>query len=194
MATKAPRVRHVILDRDGVLNVEAPNRGYITRPESWQWLPGAREALALLTRAGIRVSVATNQSGVGRGLMSAADLEAVHARMRREALAAGGRIDALYACPHAPEAGCPCRKPAPGLIEEAIAAAQVPACETLVVGDDGRDLQAADAAGVPAALVLTGKGRAAAALSPRTVPVYDDLLALARALVGPGSGEGIGPS
>ncbi len=195
MASTARKVRHVILDRDGVLNVEAPNRGYVTRPEAWHWLPGAREALALLARAGVRVSVATNQSGVGRGLMSAADLDAVHARMRRETEASGGRIDALFTCPHAPGAGCRCRKPAPGLIEDAVAAAGVPPAETLVVGDDGRDLQAARAAGVPAALVLTGKGRAAAAaLSPHTVPVYDDLHALARALVDPGSGEGSGQS
>jgi len=193
MATTAPRVRHVILDRDGVLNEEAPNRGYITRPELWQWLPGAREALALLARARVRVSVATNQSGVGRGLMTAADLEAVHERMRREAQAAGGRIDALFACLHAPEAGCSCRKPAPGLIQAAVAAAGVPQSQTLVVGDAGRDLEAARAAGVPAALVRTGKGSAAAAaLSPNTVPVYDDLHALARALVGQSSGEGSG--
>jgi D-glycero-D-manno-heptose 1,7-bisphosphate phosphatase len=178
------RVRHVILDRDGVLNEEAPANGYITRPEAWRWLPGSLRALALFARAGIRVSIATNQSGVGRGLMTSQDLDAVHARMCREAAAAGGRIDALFACPHAPGAGCRCRKPAPGLIEDAIAASNLPPSQTLVVGDAGRDLEAARAAGVAAALVLTGKGRAAAdSLDCKEVLVYDDLLALAQALV-----------
>jgi D-glycero-D-manno-heptose 1,7-bisphosphate phosphatase len=177
-------IRHVILDRDGVLNEEAPANGYITRPESWRWLPGSLQALALFARAGIRVSVATNQSGVGRGLMTWQDLDAVHARMLREAAAAGGRIDGLFACPHAPDAGCRCRKPAPGLINDAIAASSLPALQTLVVGDAGRDLEAARAAGVAAALVLTGKGRAAADLLARNeVHVYNDLLALARVLL-----------
>lgn len=177
------RVRHLILDRDGVLNEEAPARGYVTRPEAWRWIPGALEALASFARAGVRVTVATNQSGVGRGLMTQRDLDEVHARMLREARVAGGRIDALFTCPHAPDEGCPCRKPAPGLIEAAVAASGVPVAETLAVGDDGRDLEAARGAGVPAALVLTGKGRAAlATLSWPDVPVYDDLMALARAL------------
>jgi D-glycero-D-manno-heptose 1,7-bisphosphate phosphatase len=178
------RVRHVILDRDGVLNEEAPANGYITRPEAWRWLPGSLQALALFARAGIRVSIATNQSGVGRGLMTSQDLDAVHARMFREAAEAGGRIDALFACPHAPDAGCRCRKPAPGLINDAIAASHLAPSQTLVVGDAGRDLEAARAAGVAAALVLTGKGRAAAdSLLGKEVRVYDHVLALAQALV-----------
>ncbi len=185
------RVRHVILDRDGVLNVEAPARGYITRPEAWIWVQGSREALALLAGAGMRISVATNQSAIGRGLMSLQDLDAVHARMRVEAEAAGGRIDALFACPHAPDDGCDCRKPAPGLIEAAIAASDVPRRQTLVVGDDRRDIDAARRAGVTAVLVLTGKGRAAeAALSQEGVPVYDDLQALARALIADHTSDG----
>lgn len=186
-----PRVRHVILDRDGVLNEEAPARGYVTGPEAWHWIPRSLQALALLSGAGLRISVATNQSGVGRGLMTLRDLDAVHARMRREAAAAGGRIDAVFACPHAPDAGCDCRKPAPGLLVAAIAASGAPRSQTLAVGDDVRDLDAAAAAGVPAALVLTGKGRAAvAAMSPAPVPVYDDLLALARALLESGAAIG----
>jgi D-glycero-D-manno-heptose 1,7-bisphosphate phosphatase len=180
----ALQVLHVILDRDGVLNEEAPARGYITRPESWRWVPGSLQALALFANAGIRVSVATNQSGVGRGLMTLADLDAVHARMMREAATAGGRIDAIYACPHAPDAGCRCRKPQPGMILEAVAASQIPASRTLVVGDADRDLEAARGAGVAAALVLTGKGReAGSTLSGRHTSVHEDLLALARAVL-----------
>jgi D-glycero-D-manno-heptose 1,7-bisphosphate phosphatase len=188
-------VRHLILDRDGVLNQEAEDRGYVTGPDRWRWIPGSPEALAALKRAGIRVSVVTNQSGVGRGLMTAHDLDAVHGRMLREVVAAGGHIDALFACTHAPDAHCGCRKPAPGLIVDAIAASDVPAAQTLVVGDDGRDLEAARAAGVAAALVLTGKGRAtAASLSPHSVPVYDDLHSLARALLADSPGTGQGPA
>ena len=178
------RVRHVILDRDGVINEEAPAGGYITRPESWRWITGSREALAQFARAGIRVSVATNQSGVGRGLMTRHDLDDVHGRMIREAAEAGGHFDALFACTHAPDAGCDCRKPAPGLILAAIAAAGIPAAATLVVGDDRRDLESAAAAGVAAALVLTGKGRnSSAAAEANRIPVYDDLRALALALL-----------
>lgn len=188
VTSRAPTVtaspRHLILDRDGVLNREAPDDGYVTSASAWEWLPGAREALALMTRAGLIISIATNQSGVGRGLMTRADLDAVHERMIREAGIAGARIHAVYYCPHAPGAGCRCRKPAPGLIEQALAASGVPAAETLVVGDDLRDLEAAEAAGVPAALVLTGKGgRAAQRLGSKTVPIFDDLRALSLALV-----------
>ncbi len=175
---------HLILDRDGVLNEEAPQHGYITRPEAWRWIPGALEALALLARAGCRISVATNQSGVGRGLMTPQDLELVHARMTSEARAAGGRIDAIFACVHAPDGACDCRKPAPGLITAAVAASGIPRAQTLVVGDAARDLEAALGAGVAAVLVRTGKGVASArALSQDGVRVYDDLYALARELV-----------
>ncbi len=176
--------RHLILDRDGVLNEEAPAGGYIKAPEDWRWIEGARESLALLAQAGIRVSVATNQSGVGRGLMSAAALDAVHARMLRESEEAGGAIDGIYVCMHAPGERCPCRKPAPGLILEALRRSAIGADETLVVGDDLRDLEAAQTAGVSAVLVLTGKGRAAhKRLTDGRVAVYADLRALTGALL-----------
>jgi len=181
------RIRHLILDRDGVLNQEAPRGGYILQPQEFQWLPDALEALALLRRAGVRLSVATNQSAVGRGLMTAADLDAIHARMRREATAAGATLAAVFACPHAPDAGCGCRKPAPGLILQAITASGIDPAHTLLAGDDLRDLQAAQAAGIRAALVRTGKGaqtERGAATSAMDVAVYDDLLQLAHALVG----------
>ena len=178
--------RHLILDRDGVLNYEAPPPGFVLRPQDFRWLPGALEALAILRGAGIRLSVASNQSGVGRGLMSLEDLHAVNARMQSEAEAAGGALDAVLCCPHAPEAGCDCRKPEPGLIRAAIARSNISADESLVVGDDDRDLQAAEHAGVQAALVRTGKGRTTEArLAARcTTRVYEDLRALARALAG----------
>jgi D-glycero-D-manno-heptose 1,7-bisphosphate phosphatase len=182
--------RHVILDRDGVLNREAPNAGYILEPAEFFWLPGALEGLALLRGAGLRISVATNQSGVGRGLMTLSQLEAIHERMRNEAAANGAGLDAVFFCPHAPDAGCECRKPAPGLIREALARSGFGAAESLVVGDDKRDLEAASRAGVQAALVRTGKGRKTETLlrGGAEVPTYDDLPQLARAILGEQTG------
>jgi D-glycero-D-manno-heptose 1,7-bisphosphate phosphatase len=176
--------KHVILDRDGVLNVEAPNRSYVLETTQFHWLPGTLLGLATLRRAGVRITVATNQSAVGRGLMSLEQLETIHERMRSEAAASGGALDAVLFCPHAPQANCACRKPAPGLIHTAIQRSGVNPAESLVVGDDLRDLEAAQRAGVSAALVRTGKGRGTEArCRDAGVPVYDDLPHLARAVV-----------
>ena len=176
--------RHVILDRDGVLNYEAPEGSYVRDPAEFRWLPGALEGLALLRRAGVRLSVATNQAGVGRGLMSLAQLAAVHERMQTEAAAHGGALDAVLYCPHAPEEQCSCRKPAPGLIQAAVARSGIAARDSIVVGDDRRDLEAAERAGVAAALVRTGKGRhTEALLGNAAVPAYDDLRELAVAIL-----------
>jgi D-glycero-D-manno-heptose 1,7-bisphosphate phosphatase len=175
------RIRHVILDRDGVLNQDSDQ--FIAGPDTWKWLPGSREALALLTGTGIRLSVATNQASIGRGYLKLETLEAIHARMTREAREAGGTIDAIFVCPHAPPEGCRCRKPAPGLIEAAMAAAGISARDTLLVGDDERDIEAALAAGVAAVLVLTGKGsRVARSPTLQHVRIYADLRAVAEAL------------
>jgi D-glycero-D-manno-heptose 1,7-bisphosphate phosphatase len=184
------RVRHVILDRDGVLNHEAAAGSYVREPAEFRWLPGALEGLALLHRAGLRLSVATNQAGVGRGLMSLEQLAAVHARMQAEAAAHGGALDAVLYCPHTPEAQCSCRKPAPGLIQAAVARSGIAAGDSIVVGDDQRDVEAARRAGVAAALVRTGKGRATEELlGEAAVPAYDDLQQFARAIVAGQAGE-----
>jgi D-glycero-D-manno-heptose 1,7-bisphosphate phosphatase len=177
--------RHIILDRDGVLNREAPDAGYIRAPGEFFWLPGSLEALALLQRAGMRLTVATNQSGVGRGLMTLTQLEAIHSKMRDEASRNGAALDTVLFCPHAPDDGCECRKPAPGLIREALTRSGIGASESLLVGDAPRDLEAAARAGVKAALVRTGKGRKTEALlkDGADVPTYDDLLQFARAIV-----------
>jgi D-glycero-D-manno-heptose 1,7-bisphosphate phosphatase len=186
-------LRHVILDRDGVLNYEAPEGSYVREPAEFRWLPGALEGLALLRRAGLRLSVATNQAGVGRGVMSLAQLAAVHDRMQAEAAAHGGALDAVLYCPHAPEQQCSCRKPAPGLIQEAVARSGIAASDTIVVGDDRRDLEAAERAGVRAVLVRTGKGqRTEELLGAGAVPAYDDLRDLARAILAARPGEGDG--
>ena len=178
--------KHVILDRDGVLNYEAPDSGYVREPEEFLWLPGSLEALASLTRAGVYLTVATNQSGVGRGLMSLAQLTAVHDRMLAEAAGSGAALEAVLFCPHAPGDRCSCRKPEPGLIHEAINRSGIAAADSLVVGDAERDLEAASRAGVRSVLVRTGKGRKTeAALRGTEVRVYDDLSQLAHELVDP---------
>jgi D-glycero-D-manno-heptose 1,7-bisphosphate phosphatase len=180
-------IRHVILDRDGVLNEEAPDGGYILTVGDLHWLPGSLEGLALLQSHGIRVSVATNQSAVGRGLMEIEALEAILSAMDREVSAAGGALAAIFYCPHAPDAHCNCRKPRPALLNAAVVAAEIAAAQTVFVGDDGRDLEAARAAGIAAALVRSGKGRRTETLlQPQglAIPVFDDLLQFARELVG----------
>lgn len=179
-----PPIKHVILDRDGVLNHEAPDGGYVRERSEFHWLPGALEGLAILRRGGLYISVVTNQSGVGRGLMTLEQLSAIHDLMQTEAAAHGGVLDAVLFCPHAPQERCACRKPAPGLIQAAIARSRIAPAGTLVVGDDTRDLEAARQAGVAAALVRTGKGRQAEASSCNAgVPAYDDLAQLAQAIV-----------
>ncbi len=179
---------HLILDRDGVLNREARGGGWILSPAQWRWLPGARTALRRLRRAGVRVSVTTNQSCIGRGLATTHEIDAVHRQMKDECLEAGGRIDAVFVCPHAPGDGCDCRKPRPGLIVQALSAAGLEAGASLLVGDDRRDLEAGLAAGVRVALVRTGKGeRTAADLPTAGIPIYDNLLAAVSALLGEAS-------
>lgn len=177
-------VRHVILDRDGVLDVERSDGGYIEDWSQWRWIPGALEGLAALTHAHAYLSVATNQAGVGRGLIAPDALAEIHRRMLEESARAGAAIQHVFVCPHAPDRGCACRKPAPGLLLDAIEAAGIPACATVLVGDDLRDVQAARAAGVAPVLVRTGKGGIAeAALARADVPVFGDLREFAAAFV-----------
>jgi D-glycero-D-manno-heptose 1,7-bisphosphate phosphatase len=182
-------IRHVILDRDGVLNEEPDDGAYVTDPANFRWLPGALAALAALRKLDVRISVVTNQSGIGRGRMTEVELAAVHGKMTLDARQVQGSIDAIFYCPHAPDAGCSCRKPAPALIEAAIDRSGVSRVNSLVVGDAARDLDAARAAGVRAALLRTGKGRAHEALAAaRGIPVFEDLGALAAAI---GAGENV---
>lgn len=143
----------IILDRDGVLNRRPARAEYVRGPEEFEWLPGAREALRLLSDRDYRVIVVTNQAGVARGAMTEADLERVNDRMRTESQVAGGRIDAIYYCPHDWDEGCECRKPRPGMLFDAARDFQLDLTRTVFVGDDERDAQAAEAAGCGSALV-----------------------------------------
>lgn len=169
----------IILDRDGVVNHDSD--AYIKSPDEWRPLAGSLDAIARLSKAGYRVVVATNQSGVSRGLFDMATLNAIHTRMIEAVAQAGGRIDAVFFCPHGPDDGCVCRKPKPGMILEILARFRATPADVQLVGDSLRDLQAADAAGCQPVLVLTGKGSKAlkaGGLPERTI-VRTDLAALA---------------
>lgn len=137
----------VILDRDGTLNERPARAEYITHPDQLRWLPGALDALREFADHGWRTIVVTNQAGVARGALTPSDLQAVHERLRSDAAAAGGRIDAIYHCPHGWDEGCDCRKPAPGMLIQAQRDHHLDLTRTFFVGDDERDGRAADAAG-----------------------------------------------
>lgn len=155
-ADSAPKL--VILDRDGTLNVDRED--FVKSPEEWEPLPGALQAVARLNQDGWHVVLATNQPGIGRGLIDMTSLNAIHARMNTELARLGGRIDAVFFCPHAPEDGCDCRKPQPALILQIGDRFGVDLTRVPVVGDSLRDLQATRAAGAQPHLVLTGKAAA----------------------------------
>jgi histidinol-phosphate phosphatase family protein len=143
----------VILDRDGVLNERPPKAQYVRSTEEFQWLPGAQAALRLLHEAGYLVIVVSNQAGIARGAMTEVDLARIHDRMRAEATAAGGSIDAIYHCPHDWDEGCDCRKPKPGMLFSAQRDFDVDLTRTPFIGDDERDAEAARSAGCPPMLV-----------------------------------------
>jgi D-glycero-D-manno-heptose 1,7-bisphosphate phosphatase len=146
----------VILDRDGTINEDRDD--YVKSPEEWQPLPQALEAIARLNHAGWHVAVVTNQSGLGRGLFDVATLNAMHAKMNKLLAAAGGRVDAVFYCPHSPDEACGCRKPLPGLFEQIGERYGIDLQGVPCVGDSLRDLQAGHAVGCAPHLVLTGKG------------------------------------
>ena len=145
----------VILDRDGTINADSDD--FVKTPDEWMPLPGALEAIARLNHAGWHVVVASNQSGLGRGLFDVASLNAMHAKMHKMLAAVGGRIDAVFYCPHSPEELCTCRKPLPGLFEEIGSRFGVPLSGVPTAGDSVRDLVAGASAGCEPHLVLTGK-------------------------------------
>ncbi|MCS4504965.1 D-glycero-beta-D-manno-heptose 1,7-bisphosphate 7-phosphatase [Arhodomonas aquaeolei] len=177
----------VILDRDGVIN--ADSEAFIRTAAQWQPLPGSLEAIARLNRCGFDVVVCTNQSGVARGLITPADLEAIHARMLEAIRAAGGDLRGIFVCPHGPDDGCDCRKPAPGLLHQVARRLGRPVAGAHLVGDSARDLDAARAADARPLLVRTGKGEATlAAGTAGDAPVFDDLASAAEAIIASGDG------
>ena len=174
------------MDRDGTINEDSDE--YVKSPGEWQPLPGALQAIAKLNHAGWHVVVVTNQSGLGRGLFDMSALNAMHAKMHDMLAAVGGRVDAIFYCPHAPEDQCNCRKPAPGLYEQIAERYGIELAGTPTVGDSVRDLVAGVAVGCVPHLVLTGKaavykGQPLPATFPSGTVMHDDLQAFASYLV-----------
>jgi D-glycero-D-manno-heptose 1,7-bisphosphate phosphatase len=176
----------IILDRDGTINIDSDD--YVKSADEWQPLPGALEAIARLNQAGWHVVVASNQSGLGRGLFDVAALNAMHSKMHKLLAAQGGKIDAVFYCPHTPDDACTCRKPRTALFEQIIERYGIELSTSAhpvhTVGDSLRDLQAGVAAGCQPHLVCTGKGAVYArqdlpAEFPAHTQVHADLAAFA---------------
>ncbi len=163
----------VILDRDGVINYDSEN--YIKSPEEWKPYPRSLSAIAELNKAGHKVVVATNQSGVGRGYYSLSILEEIHHKMKAALQEVGGHLDGIYFCPHHPDDGCECRKPKPGML--LAIARDFPALfpEAVFIGDSARDMMAAKQAGCRGVLVKTGNGAQTLAKGLVDVEAYEDL-------------------
>jgi D-glycero-D-manno-heptose 1,7-bisphosphate phosphatase len=175
-------MRLLILDRDGVINKDSDQ--YIKSPEEWRPIPGSLEAIGLLTQAGYRIVVATNQSGIGRGLFDMATLNAIHNKMHKAVNQAGGRIEAVFFCPDTDASKSPCRKPNPGMFHAIAERFNTPLTNVPAVGDALRDLQAAAAVGARPLLVLTGKGKKTQAAGglPDETQTFADLAAVAQVL------------
>ena len=179
----------VIVDRDGVINFDSD--AYIKSVAEWVAIPGSLEALARLSRADYRVTIATNQSGIARGLYTMETLNRIHQKMTHSLRKHGGRIDAIFFCPHGPNDDCACRKPRPGLLYEISERLATPLPGVPVVGDSLTDLQSAAAVGALPILVRTGKGQithqaltdAQAHNELTHALVYDDLATFTNALL-----------
>ena len=172
----------VILDRDGVINQDSAT--FIKNPNEWIPIPNSLEAIALLNQHGFRVALATNQSGIARGYFDMVTLNAIHDKMHKALAQVGGRIDAVFYCPHAADDGCDCRKPKTGMIEEIARRFSVDLSKVFGVGDALRDLQAFANAGCNPILVRTGKGDETSNLAlPEGTLVMADLAEAAQYIV-----------
>jgi D-glycero-D-manno-heptose 1,7-bisphosphate phosphatase len=156
MLQHSPSAPLIILDRDGVINFDSD--AYIKNPDEWLPIPGSIEAISRLSHAGWAIAVATNQSGIERGLFDINTLHAIHNKMVQAVNQAGGRLDGIFFCPHTGSSGCPCRKPAPGLMHDIARRFKRELTGVPVIGDSLRDLQAGAAVAADLWLVKTGKG------------------------------------
>ena len=172
-----------ILDRDGVINHDSDQ--YIKSPSEWRPIAGSIEAIARLNQHGYHIAVATNQSGIGRGLFDMATLNAINDKMMEMVFRQGGRIDALFFCPHTAAEACGCRKPRTGMLEEIAARFHTELKGVPCVGDSLKDLQAAEAVGGQPLLVLTGKGARTREEGgmPKKTQVFENLAEAARHLI-----------
>ena len=173
----------IVLDRDGVINHDSEQ--FIKSPDEWRPIPGSLEAVARLNHAGYRVVVATNQSGIGRGLFDMATLNAIHEKMHKALSHVGGRLDAIFFCPHTADARCDCRKPKPAMLEETGRRFNVDMAGVPAIGDSPRDLMAAAGVGAKPILVLTGKGERTLREGgfPENTVIFPDLAFAAAALL-----------
>lgn len=177
-------MRLIILDRDGVINYESPY--YIKNSDEWIPIPGSLEAIAALNQAGYTVTIATNQSGIGRGLYTEAILDQIHQKMQRVLQDLGGRIDKIWYCPHAPSDDCNCRKPQPGLLHAIAAWYGCALTGVPVIGDSWRDIEVARRIGCTPILVLTGNGEQTLEEYPeleKTIQIFPNLLAATEAII-----------
>ncbi len=180
----------LVLDRDGVINEDSED--YIRCLSDWRPIPGSLDAIAQLSRAGLDIAIATNQSGLGRGYFDLEQMQAIHHQLREEVLARGGKIAGIFYCPHLPEDACDCRKPATGLLSAIETEMGTSPRGCPFVGDSLRDLQAARAFGCDPVLVRTGKGEITLRQlqsgdvdlpRPDSIPVYTDLAAAVPSLL-----------
>lgn len=173
----------VILDRDGVINHDSAE--FIKNPDEWKPIAGSLEAIARLNQSGYQVVLATNQSGVGRGLLDISALCAIHDKMHRALALAGARVEAVFYCPHGLDAGCRCRKPKPGMLEDIAHRFNIDLTDVPCIGDSLRDLEAAAAVAARPILVLTGKGKQTrdAGGLPAGAQVHADLAAAVKSIV-----------
>src|SRR5215471_7728989 len=176
-------VKLIVLDRDGVINHDSPQ--FIKSPDEWRPIPGSLEAIARLNHAGYRVVIATNQSGIGRGLFDMATLNAIHEKMHKALATVGGRIDAVFYCPHTADSQCDCRKPNTAMLKEIGLRFGADMSNVPCIGDSLRDLQAADAVGALPMLVLTGKGEKTLREGgfPKNTVIFPDLAFAVAALL-----------
>ena len=169
-----PKQHYILLDRDGVINHDSD--AFIKSPEEWQPIEGSLDAIVLLNRHGYKIAVITNQSGLARGLFDEAMLGKIHEKMQQMVEEKGGKIDAIYVCPHGPSDGCNCRKPKPGMLESFANEHNVNLKDIAFIGDSLRDMQAAQAVGASPILVKTGKGQKTLIENPNlNIPVFENL-------------------
>ncbi len=164
----------VFLDRDGTINKEV---GYLNDPSLLELLPGAANGIQALKQAGFKVVIITNQSGLARGYFSLTTLEEIHRELLRQLALHGAYIDGIYFCPHHPDEGCPCRKPATALVEKAVIELGLDISRAYVVGDKRIDLLLAKNIGAKGVLVLTGYGHSELALLVKQKIIFPDIIA-----------------
>lgn len=164
--------RFVLIDRDGTINVE---KHYLSDPDQLELIPGAATAIRRLRTAGFGVAVITNQSGIARGYFDQARLDEIHARLKQLLAVEGAEVDGIYICPHGPDDDCSCRKPLPGMVQQAVADHGFDPKEAFVIGDKEVDVELGRAVGAKTFLVRTGHGAKAEAAGTTADHVVDDL-------------------